>query len=68
MLHFEENGIISAEDRRAVYERALELLESDPADDGGITELACELIQDQLLQIEPDKHSEGSSSRNISGI
>ena len=50
MEHLERKGIISAEEQKAIFERALELLETDPADDGGITALAQNLIEQQLPQ------------------
>ncbi|WP_281408141.1 hypothetical protein [Rhizobium sp. P32RR-XVIII] len=40
---------MSDEDKRAVNERALESMETDPADDGGVTELACAIMRHQLL-------------------
>jgi hypothetical protein len=48
MLHLEQKGILSSEDQREIYELAAGLLSSHPADDGGITELAREVIEQQL--------------------
>jgi hypothetical protein len=50
MLHLEQKGILSAQDQRAIYELAVKLLETDPADDDGVAELAREIIEQQLRQ------------------
>ncbi|NLS06345.1 hypothetical protein HGP14_23820 [Rhizobium sp. P32RR-XVIII] len=48
IMHLEQKGVLSAQEQREIYELAADLLNSHPAEDGGITELACEVIEQQL--------------------
>ena len=45
MMHLEQKGILSVQEQRAVYERAVDLLNTHPVDDGGITDLARAVIE-----------------------
>lgn len=48
MLHLEQKGILSEQDHREIYELAVDLLNSHPAEDGGITDLARGIIEEQI--------------------
>lgn len=48
MLYLEQKGVLSTQDHQTIYHLAVSLLDTGPADDGGVTELARSIIKEPL--------------------